>query len=88
MASRPSPEEPFDGTPETSARPPKGRVWAALQRRIAIEKGAEVADNIEAGAGQEYAQLERLFSARKERDELFERQAHALERLLREGSAG
>jgi len=59
-----------------------GRVTAALRRAQELKEGAAAAG--EGADDQEFARLEQVYRARRERERMFEQQARALEALLGE----
>ena len=60
-----------------------GRVLAALRRAQAIKEGAPAPATRDADE-EEFARLEQVYRARREREQMFEQQARALEALLGE----
>lgn len=57
-----------------------GRVLAAINRAMALNEMVAPADS--EAEGQELARLERIYSARRERERMFEQQARMLDALL------
>lgn len=71
-----------EALPEPSQHTSGGRVWTALQKRAALAPRDAAPLDEEQLAALTYERLERLHRTRRERHDLFERQAHALEGLL------
>ena len=60
-----------------------GRVTAALRRAQELKEGGAAAAD-EGADDEEFARLEQVYMARRERERMFEQQARALEALLGE----
>ena len=83
-ARQPAPPEEREEGPRPGGRPAGGRVWSALLKR----HGRDVVADQAAGEGGEaehrVRQAEEQYRVRREREEMFERQARLLERRLAE----